>query len=108
MKFKIYQIKDIETCPYSFWKYDEKKFSLDDYKVVWESNEYFPINNTNSGNIISVLERIFEIFNLNHPEGFKGHSLSVSDVVEIIDDGENSGFYYCDNFGWKKIEVANR
>lgn len=105
MKFKIYQIKDIENCPYAFWKYDEKKFSIDDYKVVWESNEYFPFGDKN---IFPVLEDIWEDFNLHRPNGFEGHSLSVSDVVEILNDGENDGFYYCNNFGWEKIEVANR
>ena len=31
------------------------------------------------------LEKLYEIFNLEHPEGYKGRSMSVSDVVEIID-----------------------
>ena len=48
------------------------------------------------------LEDVFQMFNLNHPEGYKGRSLSVSDVVEIH-DGDNSEFYYCDNIGFQKI-----
>lgn len=31
------------------------------------------------------LEKLYEIFNLKHPAGYKGRSMSVSDVVEIID-----------------------
>ena len=31
------------------------------------------------------LEKLYEIFNLEHPAGYKGRSMSVSDVVEIID-----------------------
>ena len=31
-----------------------------------------------------------------------GHSLSVSDIVEI-EDGDNFGFYYCDSIGFKKV-----
>ena len=34
------------------------------------------------------LEKLYEIFNLEHPAGYKGRSMSVSDVVEII-DGNN-------------------
>lgn len=34
------------------------------------------------------LENLYEIFNLEHPAGYKGRSMSVSDVVEII-DGNN-------------------
>ena len=48
------------------------------------------------------LEDVFQMFNLNHPEGYKGRSLSVSDVVEVR-DGDNSEFYYCDNIGFQKI-----
>ncbi len=31
------------------------------------------------------LEDVFQMFNLEHPEGYKGRSLSVSDVVEVIE-----------------------
>lgn len=51
------------------------------------------------------LEKIYEIFNLNHPEGFKGRSMSVSDVVEVVSDGETEpGFYFCDSIGFRKID----
>ena len=33
----------------------------------------------------STLDGIYELFNLEHPDGFKGHSLSVSDVIEVVD-----------------------
>ena len=45
------------------------------------------------------LEAIFTAFNCNHPIGFRGHSLSVSDVVSL-----NGEYYFCDSFGFKKIE----
>ena len=45
------------------------------------------------------LESIFHAFNCNHPIGFRGHSLSVSDVVSL-----NGEYYFCDSFGFKKIE----
>lgn len=47
------------------------------------------------------LERIFAEFNISrakHPN-FRGHSLSVSDIVEL--DGVR---WFCDSFGWKRIE----
>ena len=49
------------------------------------------------------LEDVFRIFNLNHPEGYKGRSLSVSDVVQVIDDNGDSTFHFCDTFGFKEI-----
>ena len=50
-------------------------------------------------------EDVFAKFNWDHPEGYRGRSLSVSDVVEIIDSAEvEPGFYFCDSIGFKKVE----
>lgn len=50
------------------------------------------------------LETIFEKFNIDHPADYKGHSLSVSDVVEIKEsDTLNPGFYFVDSIGFKGI-----
>ena len=52
----------------------------------------------------SDLEDVYRIFNLDHPEGYIGRSLSVSDVVQIITGGElTPGFYFCDSFGFEKL-----
>lgn len=51
------------------------------------------------------LENVYHIFNTEHPEGYRGRSLSVSDVVEIPEGTDiEAGFYYCDSIGFKKIE----
>ena len=47
----------------------------------------------------TVLERIYNVFNLHKPRDFKGHSLSVSDVVTL--DGVA---WYVDVYGFKQIE----
>ena len=50
------------------------------------------------------LEAVYEKFNLDHPIGFRGHSLSVSDVVEIYEpDGDLSSTIFCDSVGFQKI-----
>lgn len=51
------------------------------------------------------LEDIYRIFNEGRPATYQGHSLSVSDVVEVIDGKENveNGTYYCDRIGFKNI-----
>ena len=50
------------------------------------------------------LEEIYQMFNLERPDDFKGHSLSVSDVVEVVAGGKKEpGHYFCDSFGYKKI-----
>ena len=43
------------------------------------------------------LEDVYRKFNLEHPEGYKGRSLSVSDVVEIVDENGDSTFHFCDS-----------
>ena|GEM_PF-1106479 len=49
----------------------------------------------------TTLDDLFRILNIGRkPEGFNGHSLSISDVIEM--DGK---FYYCDSFGWKEIAL---
>jgi len=46
----------------------------------------------------NVLELVFNIFNQRRPFDFRGHSLSVSDVVEI-----EGNYYYCDSVGFEKL-----
>ena len=94
MKYKIKQIKDLRNCDYAFewWDWAKEKFSLNDYEVVYEGE-------IEGNNVKAILEELFEIFNIDRPEDFKGHSLSVSDVVEL--DGIN---YYCDSIDWKRLD----
>ena len=98
MKFKLYQIKKqlVSTGTYLFMSYDFAKnhgFDIRDYEVVYEGE-------VEKGRYIEdTLENIFVKFNINRPEDFKGHSLSVSDIVQI-----NGHFYYVDNFGFKVID----
>lgn len=54
----------------------------------------------------ATLEDVFGIFNLRHPEGYTGRSMSVSDVVEIIGDSEMRGCFFCDTVGFKKVEFT--
>lgn len=95
MKYKILQLKDFRKVEYSFMSYDYAKkhnFKLSDYEIVYKGS-------TKDVKPIKALEDLFTEFNINRPEDFKGHSLSMSDVVEL--DGV---YYYCDSFGWAKVD----
>ena len=48
------------------------------------------------------LEDIYTRFNIDHPKDFKGHSLSVSDVVVLHQNGQDTA-HYVDSFGYKDV-----
>ena len=48
------------------------------------------------------LEDIYRRFNMDHPEDFKGHSLSVSDVVVLHGNGADAA-WYVDSIGFKEL-----
>ena len=71
------------------------KFDISQYKKVYEGEV------TEMTDLIHMLESIFKKVNHRHPSDFYGHSLSVSDVVNV--DGIN---YYCDIYGWVNTETG--
>lgn len=53
----------------------------------------------------SSLDGIYYKFNVDCPEGYTGHPLSKSDVIYVIrSQTVEPGFYYCEKFGFKKID----
>ena len=99
MKIKIYQInqerdgKKVIFCNYKHIKaVYGKKIPADLYDCVFDGE----VEAKN-------LEEVYEIFNLHHPDGYTGRSLSVSDVVEIIFE-RGSRFRFCDSIVFKKIK----
>jgi antirestriction protein ArdC len=48
------------------------------------------------------LEDIYTRFNIDHPKDFKGHSLSVSDVVVLHQNGQDAA-HYVDSFGYRQV-----
>ena len=48
------------------------------------------------------LSVVFYIFNMAHPQDYRARSLSVSDVIEIV-EASGSTFYYCDTIGFREV-----
>ncbi len=97
MKIKIYQIdheRDAQRLAYMNLDYSKDKIDCSSYNKVFEGDVS-----------CSNLEDVLELFNLDPPDGFVGHSLSVSDVIELVKatNYESPGFYFCDSFGFKEI-----
>ena len=96
--FSIYQIKGgDETRDFRFEPYDRLQAAGNvvdkaNYELVYSA----PLAPETS------LEDIYTRFNIDHPKDFKGHSLSVSDVVVLHQDGQDTA-HYVDSFGYKSV-----
>lgn len=99
IEFRILQIKDIEHTDYAFRGYNENKFNIEDYEERYTLESESMDNMTDEER----LEIVFNIFNMRIPEDFRGHPLSVSDLV-WINDGKTIRLYYCAIVGWTKIK----
>ena len=102
MEIRIYQINsDRDTDGYKFMGMDWVKKHWGEQGVDSEIYDKVYEGTIDS----SSLEDVFCTFNFSRPVGFKGHSLSVSDVVEVIQSSETEpGFYFCDSIGFQKVE----
>ena len=98
MRIKIHQIDRIEEVAYAFRSFNPGKFNFKDYKEVYELESESLDDKTN----LEICEDVFYVFNMRKPEDFEGHSLSVSDIIEIIRHGSSS-FYYCDMCGFSRL-----
>lgn len=101
MEIKIYQINhDRDKHGVMFVGYDE----LERYQKTSEidSGIYDKVfEGTVPGDH---LENVYRVFNVDHPAGYRGRSLSMSDIVQIVDSKTYApGFYYCDRIGFKEI-----
>lgn len=97
--YGIYQLKDSEDIhrKYMFRGMDELEAAG---LTVDKSNyELVYVGKLEQG---MKLDDIYMKLNINHPEDYKGHSLSVSDVVLIHKNGENKG-YFVDDIGYRQV-----
>ena len=96
--FSIYQLKGgAETRDLRFEPYDRLQaagHTVDpaNYTLVYTA----PLTPETS------LEDIFTRFNIDHPEDFTGHSLSVSDVVVLHQNGKTTA-HYVDSVGYRQV-----
>ena len=97
-RFGIYQLKDIEEAR-------DIHFMGMDYlesKVIAVTRENYDLLYTAPLEEGTSLEDIYTRFNIDHPKDFKGHSLSVSDVVVLHQNGQDTA-HYVDSFGYKEV-----
>ena len=105
MKYKIYQVKhENEECraiKFMSLHFLRKQNLIgyvkrENYQLVYEGSETDEL----CENMTQFLDKLFYIFNCAHPDGYTGHSMSTSDIIEL----ENGDCWYCDSCGWEKID----
>ena len=100
--FLIYQIRrGGELDAYRFMNYDY----LQSKGVTPERGGYDAIYTggfMDYGNARTNLDMIYQRFNVDHPADFKGHSLSVSDIVALKQNGVVS-CHYVDSIGFREL-----
>lgn len=100
--FLIYQIRrGGELDAYRFMNYDY----LQSKGVSPERGGYDAIYTggfMDYGNARTNLDMIYQRFNVDHPADFKGHSLSVSDIVALKQNGVVS-CHYVDSIGFREL-----
>ena len=97
--FGIYQIRDDSPgenyafMNMSFIESHGMKIKKEDYKLVYVGEL--------SGNMS--LDDIFERFNIDRPEDFRGHSLSVSDII-VLNDGKKVTAHFVDSISFEQLD----
>ena len=97
-RYALYQLNtESKDVPYEFMGMDFVKdhgmeVTAADYKCVYSGILHDSVS----------LDELYSIFNQNHPADFKGHSMSVSDVVIVNRDGDMKA-YYVDSFGFEDL-----
>ena len=97
-RYALYQLNtESKDVPYEFMGMDFVKdhgmeVTAADYKCVYSGILHDSVS----------LDELYSIFNQNHPADFKGHSMSVSDVVIVNRDGDMKA-YYVDSFGFTDL-----
>ena len=92
MRVKIYQAGIDYENKFMGYDFTMQHGGIDEgaYRCVYDGHLYF-----------KTPDDIFYILNTRRPEGYTGHSLSVSDIVVI--EGQA---LFCDTFGWKSISFG--
>lgn len=96
MKIKLYQIapeKDDKKLMFMSYKFTVLHGGINagSYELVFDGD--LPAQTA---------EDVFRIFNLEHPNGYRGRSMSVSDIVWI----EGLGYWFCDSVGFRQIQFS--
>ena len=96
--FSIYQLKDDDSLHYIRFEgltrlhKEGNEVERDNYNLVYEAG-------LKPG---TSLDDLYYEFNMQHPKDFRGHSMSVSDIV-VLHKGDEEKAFYVDTFGFTEV-----
>ena len=96
--FSIYQLKDDDSLHYIRFEgltrlhKEGNEVERDNYDLVYEAA-------LKPG---TSLDDLYYEFNMQHPKDFRGHSMSVSDIV-VLHKGDEDKAFYVDTFGFTEV-----
>ena len=100
--YAIYQLKrddattDIRFMNSDYLKSKGIKPQYENYELIYTGAL------AGDGSQMEKLENLYRIFNIEHPQDFTGHSLSISDIVALKQAGVVS-YHYVDSVGYKEL-----
>ena len=109
-KYGIYQLKDdpglrdfhfagtAELLKRGILSDDFREIQPGNYNLVYAGE----LSDIYGQSQMEKLNAIYEKCNIDHPADYRGHSLSVSDIVVLHEDGENSA-HFVDSYGFTKL-----
>lgn len=112
--YAIFQLRRTEETDYERFesyanlKRQRKEPDFDHYEVVYAG--VLPSNLFTMENCDYALESLYERFNVDRPDDFTGHSMSVSDIVALKLRDQVS-YHYVDRIGFQQLQdfgVAGR
>ena len=104
-KYSIYQVKrgeEYSRLPFNSWN-ELRKFNIpfdkNNYEEVYGG--YVSDVSRSQGRGV-ILDNIYTKFNIDRPEDFRGHSLSVSDII-VLEDKNSSSAFFVDSYGMTEV-----
>ncbi len=91
--YEIYQMKSGEKYRYNRWESLESNkdagLTVADYDLVYTGDW----SEVSGDSVQKRLAALFQKFNVDRPEDFRGHSMSTSDVVVVTENGSRTAYY---------------
>lgn len=104
MRFTIYQVSDKAPARFLFADLNEAEAAGGVRRTHYDEVFTGYYDEDDGEGDVEALEELYAVFNApKKPDGYRGRSLSVSDVVKL-EEADQAGLWYCDSIGWYELD----